>query len=328
MKRNKLFKVVLYTVYCFFVLAVADLILFKRILNYGYPYHYHEANTHRSPKPYIMFAGKPNVPQHNELGFKGKSLRDADPNDFKIAFWGGSTGYNGNPPIAELLEIELEKELEIDVFVANFSILSSNHRQHLHGILEYLPSLNPDLVLFYGGYNETIQSGVYDPRPGYPYNYFFRAELSNFKKELLKRSAIAGEFDKRTGYITGLKELRNGWKPFSDDWNESIVAKYFETLDLSNKVSQTLDSNKFGKSRFMAFYQPYQVPDEFLHTHSTIREKIDSLDYIFDVSEAYDSLGIHAYTDIVHVNQAAKHHMAKIIAEKIVAKLQQVPAIE
>ena len=149
------------------ILVVFDTIVLRLFLGYGYPRHYKEDNIKRFPAPYVMFTGKPNIRDHNEFGFRGASFKDADSNDLRIAFFGGSSGYNGNPSIAKVVEKELNKITNVDVFVANYSVTSSNHRQHLHGIIEYLPKYRPDIVIFYGGYNELIVTGKYDPRPGY-----------------------------------------------------------------------------------------------------------------------------------------------------------------
>jgi hypothetical protein len=203
--------------------------------------------------------------------------------------------------------------------VANYSVVSSNHRQHLHGIVEFLPQFKPDLVIFYGGYNETLQNAFYDPRPGYPYNYFYRSETSPFAKLLLENSAIIGEIDKRFGVFTGLAKLRKKEQPFSDAWNKRIIDKYFETLALANSVVSMIESNRYGKTKFLAFYQPYQVSKEFLSAHNEIKNRIRTMTYTFDVSSEYDALGKEVYLDIVHVNQHAHEVMGAKIA-KIVAK--------
>ena len=39
----------------------------------------------------------------------------------------------------------------------------------------------------------------YDPRPGYPFNYWVRNELNKIKYTLLKYSAIYAEYEKQTG---------------------------------------------------------------------------------------------------------------------------------
>ncbi len=311
---NRALFIVKYAFYLAIIIILFDVFVLNKFLGFGYPRHYEEENIQRFPAPYVAFTGKPNIHDHNEFGFRGLSFKEAGPNDFKIAFFGGSTGYSGNPPIAKIVEKKLAKLLGLSVFVANYSVVSSNHRQHLHGIIEFLPQFKPDLVIFYGGYNETIQSAKYDPRPGYPYNYFYRSETSPFSKLLLKNSAIIGEIDKRIGVFSGINKLKMVQQPFSDDWNQRIAKKYFETLALANNVTGTIESKHFGNTKFLAFYQPYQVPRKFVSTHSDIKKHIGTFKYAFDVSSEYDVLGKEVYRDIVHVNQQAKEVMGKKIA--------------
>jgi hypothetical protein len=311
-----------YSFYLLIIIVVFDVLILNKFLGFGYPRHYEEENIQRFPAPYVAFTGKPNAADHNENGFRGPSFIESKQSDLKIAFFGGSTGYGGNPPIARLMETKLKEILGENVFVANYSVVSSNHRQHLHGIIEFLPQHKPDIVIFYGGYNETIQSARYDPRPGYPYNYFYRAETKPFFKLLLENSAIIGEVDKRLGIFSSIDKLRKEQQPFSESWNDRIVNKYFETLMLASKVTSTIESNRFGKTKFLAFYQPYQVPYTFTSKHKEIKDHIGSIMYTYDASSEYDSLGKEVYRDIVHVNQKAKEIMARKIADIVVKELQ------
>jgi len=311
---SRLVSAVKYIIYLVIIIAAFDVFIFHDYLGYGYPRHFDEENTLRFPAPYVAFTGKPNAKDHNEFGFRGPSFRQAGPDDFKIAFFGGSTGYNGSPPIAQIVERKLEALLGLDVFVANYSVTSSNHRQHLHGIIEFLPQFKPDLVIFYGGYNETIQSAKYDPRPGYPFNYYYRSETRPFFKLLLENSALMGAIDERTGMFSGINKLRAEQQPLSGDWNKRIVDKYFETLKLAKDVTGTIESRHFGNTEFLAFYQPFPIPEEFASAHNSIKNRLDALEYAFNVSSEYDALGKDVYSDYVHVNQQAKEVMGAKIA--------------
>ena len=62
----------------------------------------------RAPAPYIEFKGKPLSSDHNEFGYRF-DLNEKSDATIKIAFFGGSTGYLGNPPLPTILENDLEK---------------------------------------------------------------------------------------------------------------------------------------------------------------------------------------------------------------------------
>ena len=276
----------------------------------------------RYPTPYVEFNGKPGTDGHNSSGFLGPSLHKASECDLKIAFFAGSTGYNGNPPIPVLLEKKLKEKLGSNVFLGNYSMLSANHRQHLHAMIEYIQGLKTDIVIFYGGFNETIQSAYFDPRPGYPYNFFYRSETSPFIKVVMENSAVLGELDQRTGMLTGLNKLKEQYQPFSGKWNSSIIDHYFETLKSARELSGILPSSYFDAPVFIAFYQPYQIPNEFQGAHKNIIQRLDTVDYIHDVSSLYDNkFGKKVYTDMVHVRQYAREAMAARMADEIVNKI-------
>jgi len=310
-----------YILYLSVVLALADIVVLRHLLGLGYPRHYEIDDGARYPAPYIAFKGTPNVGTRNELGFRGAALKDAPPGSFTIAFFGGSTGYAGSPTIPAKLEEELAGILDINVFVANYSVVSSHHRQHLHAILEYLSPHKPDLVIFYGGYNETVQSAYYDPRPGYPYDFFYRAETGPLTQLLVENSACIGALERRFGFLTGLRRLREEHVPFSDPWNHEIENAYFETLALAATITRSFESAHCGHTKFLAFYQPYRIPEPFLATHERIRKRVAKLDYAFDVSSAYSAFGDDIYTDAVHVDQEAKNAMAVTIASIIAQEM-------
>ena len=160
-----------------------------------------------------MFTGKPFYKDHNRYGFRGKEFKNNENETIQIAFFGGSTGYNGDPPISDLIENELSNNFKVKTY--NLSSVSSNHNQHLHRLLKY-SNLKFDLVIFYGGYNETIQTYLYDPRPGYPFNYWIRNELDKINYLLLKYSSIYAEFEKHTGKISNLNYIRKNINYFDD----------------------------------------------------------------------------------------------------------------
>jgi len=321
---KKISHAILYLLYLAAIVVVFDVVVLRQMLGFGYPTHFEEENLRRYPAPYKMFAGQPNRRDHNEFGFRGPSLASFSERTFKIVFFGGSTGYNGQPPIASLVETILRKEISDTVRVANLSVTSSNHRQHLHSILEDAFLHRPDLIIFYGGNNETMLNGHWDPRPGYPYNYFYRTETGPLQKVLIRYSAIMGELDRRWNFLTNLDALREAEEPFSPEWNIRVVDKYFETLGIANSLASAIPSQRCGDGRFMAFYQPVRGAGNDPHPlYTMITERISSIPYAHDVSRAYDSLDDRIYRDSVHVNQEAKAVMARTIADILIAGMEK-----
>ena len=304
--RNLLF----YFFSTLFVIVIIDFYVFKKF-GHGFPSSVSEEKFERSPSPYDMFSGKPSYKDHNKLGFRGNPFLNNNKKTYQFAFFGGSTGYNGNPPISSIIENNLNQIISVKSY--NFSSVSSNHNQHIHRLLKH-SNINFDLVIFYGGYNETIQTFLYDPRPGYPFNYWIRNELSKIKYILLKYSAIYAEYEKQTGSVTNLDSIKNEINFLSVEWYDDLFDNYFSTIDKAKRLTEKfIEGNNCKSTKFVAFYQPISLIRSnenekkiILETKKRLKQKKN----LIDISETIDE---SFFTDAVHVNQKAK----RLIADKI-----------
>ena len=272
-------------------------------------------NYKRVPYPYVMFKGKENIYDHNSIGYKFNENLPAD--NFRIAFYGGSTGYNGDPTIVEIIASEISKNSDLKFSALNFSIPASNHNQHLHSLLEFGFKYKPDIIIFYGGYNETLLTARYDPRPGFPYNFYIRNELAPEIMLLLKHSVLSRSLIFTT---LGKKLVGINNEVFSPEWNKKIVNNYFSVIEKSKMISEKIVSGRC-KNFFISFYQPYNmspsfVPDVFIKdVHEKIIKTINLNEYTNDVSYVLSETSSQ-YTDPVHVTQNAKYEIAKEMISK------------
>ena len=284
------------------------------LLNFGsIDSHLNNSNELRHPYPYLMFKGKDNALDHNKEGFRF-AIPTSDEGAINVAFFGGSTGYGGSPPIAEILSRSLSTINSKKVNFLNFSVVSSNHNQHVHSLLEQAKKHRIDLVLFYGGYNETLQTAYHDPRPGFPYNFRIRNQLQPELQVLYKHSALLQYLDKRLNLINRVLGIKD--TPFTAEWNSSIVENYFATLSQAWRISDALVSGRCSNP-FLAIYQPYKfsegAPGSFkTYVHDNIRKTGRKLSNWIDVSSSLD-LRPDVYTDPVHVNQAGNEAIASSI---------------
>ncbi len=306
-------------IYFFFSLLVfvfLDFYVYK-LFGHGFPSSVSEEKYERSPSPYDMFAGKPSYNDHNSFGFRGEEFKNSNSDTFQIAFFGGSTGYNGEPPIADLIGQKLiDKNIKTKIF--NFSSVSSNHNQHVHRLLKF-SDLNYDLVIFYGGFNETIQTYLYDPRPGYPFNYWIRDELSKTKYLLLKYSSIYAEYEKQTGNVSNLSHIRRNIDFMSDEWTRDLIMNYDKVLKKGRNLSENfIQSNLCKSSQFVAFYQPISLnrSDDFSKKIIIETKKyFSNKENLIDISNLIDE---NNFTDSVHVNQLAKNVIAEEISNHVI----------
>jgi hypothetical protein len=321
-KRKVIWKILLITG---LLLLAMDFFVCRLILNWGFVPNSKESGEQRYAVPYLEFKGKPFALDHNEMGYRGKPIRQAPDSAFRILFFAGSTGYYGDPAIPELIRRKLAARWGKEVFVANCSVVSSNHRQHLHALVEEFMDTRADLVIFYGGYNENIQCLNYDPRPGYPFNYFYQHECPRWRLFLIRYSAILGEAEKRTGIISGMRSLRRDSFPDPEKWHRAIVSGYIQTLTDASRLTGSLIRGANGEAcQFLAFYQPYQVVPAFTESHREIKKRIGSVPGGYDLSACLDSLAGTRnirYYDLVHVSPEADSVISDKIVEAILERV-------
>ena len=290
-----------------------------------------QSNSLRKAYPYLMFKGLPNALDHNNLGY-----RIVDPitrNTINIAFFGGSTGYQGSPPIVNLLTQKLNSTKDATQYAPlNFSVVSSNHNQHLHSLVENYTQYPMDMIVFYGGYNETIQTAFYDPRPGFPFNFRVRNEMSPEEMLLTKHLLIYREKEKILSKLGFSLEDADKFfnkppliKPFTSNWNQAIVENYIQTIDTSRLLSKSLTTGRC-KTPFLFIYQPYQmseeqgVPESYRNqVHNKIKYYVISSDNGIDLSDLFNER-IGEYTDIVHLTQSGRKFVAQKILESNIFK--------
>lgn len=307
-----------------------DMAIF-RFLGHGYPSNQDHEKIQRMPTPYDFFSGKPNYRDHNSDGFRGKDFERAKKNQLSIAFFGGSTGYKGNPPIIDLIGQKLNLH-NVDTIVYNFSSAASNHNQHLHRLLKF-SNYNFDIILFYGGYNETFQTLYADPRAGYPFNFWTVGELHPAKFTLLKYSPLFAEIDKRTGRISGISKIRKKVRLGSDEWIDGLLENYINTLLGSKKLTQEfINPNLCNKSIFISIYQPISLAkmrDGLLNKLDKgfkekivdkTKSRIKNYNFIYDLSNLYEE---DMFEDSVHVTDEAKEIMASKITEIVRNNLEK-----
>ena len=308
-------KVIYCLAFIFITYVIIDFGMIGRIIG---DYEY----IHRYPHPYVGFTGKPNKGKHNQFGFLGPELNQAKTDDFAIAFFGGSTGYRGNPSLPVMIKKILEKNnfKNGKVFISNYSVESSNHNQHLHMLIEFVLTSKVDLVMFYGGWNETVAQAAYDPRPGYPLNFFYIHDEPHWKKFLIENSKIFGSLQHKI-----VNKKRSGQIIYSEEWNRSIVENYFATLEKAKLIVNILEPNTLGKPDFIAFYQPFDLnrTKDIIPIHNKIKDKSKSISWLYDINDVLSETK-NSYVDAIHVNEHARTVIAEAISMLIINSYSEI----
>ncbi len=269
--------------------------------------------TSRNHVPYFEYVDS-SLMEDGQYFDEVNFFKDAEKDDVKVAIFGGSTG---QPLSEDYFSKKLSEKLHKKVTVRNFSAAAQIHRQHLHAILELLPKYNPDIVIFYGGFNDLWVGTWADPRPGYPYNFYYVGEVPIATKFFVENSAICMLLQEKFNLFFSPKKFWKSVFVCSDDWQKIDADKYIETLGLAKKVTETFESKYYGKTRFVAFYQPFQDTDlNFEKAQKMVQEKIKGLDYVYDIHNAFDGMG-DIYTDICHVKEdsGANEHIIDLMSD-------------
>ena len=273
----------------------------------------------RYPSPYDMFRGKPNEKFkyiNNSQGFRGDEIKQISDKKLTIGFFGGSTGYNGRPPIVSTISKLLEDD-GVENRVYNFSSTSSNHSQHLHRLIEFM-EYPFDIVIFYGGGNETEGYYYYDSRPNYPYNFYYKNELNNFSKIVLENSFFFNEVDKLTGWISRRNIIHKEKNKDFESWTQKILENYFLVLEKTQNITLgSIKPNICLKSNFFVFFQPLNPQNNEVYDMQKIIIKSDlrgKINNFHDLSLIKDKLN---FTDSIHIDDKSNFIVAKEIYDRL-----------
>jgi hypothetical protein len=299
----------------FILFIIISFDIFLKFIGLGINKHWYDEEDIRFNTPYDMFSNKPDILDHNTFGFRGPNLnKNIDKNTLTIAFMGGSTGYTGTPPIPKILSDYLT-DSGVENIIYNFSVNSSNHNQHIHRLVKYI-NYSYDIVIFYGGNNESLQYLQYDSRPSYPYNFFMKNDLSILRLFLLKYSSILGVIENKTGLISGINVSRKKLNSDFDTWSNKIVSNYTLTINNAKLLfGNNLKTNRCENLIFLPILQPVNPRNKKeLKLWNKMRESIKNNSDFIDYSNIYKDIN---FFDNVHVDQASRVKIARLMKDDL-----------
>jgi len=180
--------------------------------------------------------------------------------ELRIFMLGGSTVAYGNPPLPVYVEEELKRHGFHHVRVLNYGVISQNSSQELAHLVYHVLDSEPDMVIFYDGGNDIMDPLLYDPRPGYPFN-FLAYENNVFFKEI-------DEYPVFSLLAYGSEMLRRLFRPyfFEHFGHFSELRRYagYGTYSWAEKISQIYAGNlvkaaqicKAYHVEYAVFFQP------------------------------------------------------------------------
>lgn len=306
-------------------------------------------STIRSPKPYVMFGGKEEQPNPaggiNRRGYRGRLATMPKPQDeFRVFVLGGSTVWNGDPPIAQLLERRFAEAGYGFVRVYNYGVVSSVSGMALVRLVHEIGDLAPDLVVFFNGGNDMLHAFGPDRRIGYPYNFLvweanplLESELERYPAAALflygsrtLRFVFADWFERTFSRLS----YRNGVQPVlvqDPSWYDAVAANYGSNVRKAARFSHALNS------KYAVFLQPTifsknPLSDDEAKLRIFDRKKIEHVGGLlrafraelnrvavtegipaFDLSTLFDGNPETVFADNIHISQAAKNIVAEAL---------------
>lgn len=320
-----------------------------------------------NPHPYWMFTGPKNqvieMPTqyggdilNNKILFNQDGFRqDSRPEipkptrEFRVLLLGGSALVMGNKlqSLPDLLMIELNKYGNVKIY--NYGIVAAVSSQQLALLTLELTRLNPDLIIFYDGYNDFANPLNYDPRIGYPYNFITNEiafqnvvnqnssarPITQIAVEILKKDFILrGLYNfKAQDVFSGLNNLRTDVGYGGVDWENEVLSRYRENIDLGCKISLMIGANYLHIMQPSLYYADPSssnfkklIGDKNLYTVLYMNRQISKFKNLhFHQSKKcfYEDLSLalrlspEVFVDSVHLNYDGNLIMSKKIADII-----------
>jgi lysophospholipase L1-like esterase len=327
------------------------------------------ADAVRAPEPYTMFGGRPGgrlaYPPGTPERLNGRGYRGAEPapvkpdGEIRVFVVGGSTVFEGDPPLPVLLEAELHDRGLTAVRCFNYGVLSAVSGQELARIVFEVVDLEPDLVVMFDGGNDLTSPVQYDPRPGYPFNFIvyeanplLGRDVSAYPKWTLLaygsnvlRALAPGVFTDR---FVDLERVRSEAGYLSPEWRDRIASGYVGNLVKAQRISRAFGSD------FSAFFQPLVFFKRTLgHEEQKIAAPLEGFGKMArdlrlrvrlelqrarsrqglvarDLSDIFDSIEEDMFYDIIHVTRPGKEILARAMAEDVGPRIRgtETPAPE
>lgn len=296
----------------------------------------------RYPYPYIMFKGNPSARDHNIYGFRGNAPSPSKkPNEYRIFLLGGSTVYTGRKPedtIPGRLQECFDQDDSAggkDVRVFNWGVVSGNSGMEVARILFEIADHYPDMIIMYNGGNDIYTPYVYDPRPGYPFNFvayeknpFYDHSSTSLFYVLVSGSKLLRPlfFDRIASKAVELQRMRETAGYGTEEWRRHISARYVNNINRARIVS-----NGCG-TVFHCFFQPMlpfkgtlsqqeralipslEFGDHVRQMRAEVRKQVALRPLVkavfHDMSDIFTGRKETVYTDFIHVKDKYNKEVA------------------
>lgn len=342
---SKYFKWAIFSILFLLILFVIGEIFFR----YLYPLisQFDDRIAVRYATPYTMFSPF-------DYGTKEKPKAKGE---LRIFMLGGSTVAYGKPPLPVYVEEELKRRGIEGARVFNYGVISQNSSQELAHLVFHVLDSEPDIVMMYDGGNDIMDPLLYDPRPGFPFN-FLAYENNIFFKDTeeypllsliaygsdMMRHLFRNYFFEKFGHFSVLRDEVNYG---TNLWSKKIAGIYANNLMKTGQICRAYDVDYIAFLQPLFFYKRIAVSETEKSMLKGWPEKEKNLvrPYTIDVRERilrnvkeeqkkftfafYDLSGIFTdstdavYTDYIHVNDVSNKKIAIAICDHLMETIKK-----
>ncbi|HOW28672.1 MAG TPA: hypothetical protein PK876_09270 [Elusimicrobiota bacterium] len=266
------------------------------------------------PVPYTMFERRP-LPEIPKVK-----------NEYRVFMFGGSAVAEGNPPLPDLLDAELAGRKIRNTRVYNFGQGTFNSTQELISIVTEGLKREPDMIIMYDGGNDIFNPYLYDPRPGYPFNFLLWEsnplliedvnEYPVWSLVALKSRLMREIFRDYFRYkFIHMGRLRRDVGYRQAAWRERIADTYVGNISAAHRICLS-----WGV-KYKACFQPVNVIDEgqsrhYRETMGLIREKMARTRPPVPFYDFSDEFKEHVNNHL-HASEEGNRKIAQGLAERL-----------
>lgn len=310
----------------------------------------------RYPAPYIGFTGRPNhqfqihcLP-YDAAGFLNTEATGprSDPEEIRIFVVGDSTMATGTElenTVPKRMEAILRATCSPRVNIYNFAVVSSNTEQMCSLIWSRLLDLDPDLIVVVSGGTDAFQPYSFDPRPGFPYNFFINEFLyahyfdesndKSWKSGLDYDAVVTGAFD----FCTRLRD-NVGYGTLA--WETSIARSYTGSLIKLVRTAKAvripiyyfLEPIVVRKKNVDVSEPRFASPDAIAYlTRQYVRFEASISDLkmldlpknlkLIDASRSLNENGPGEFYDILHYDRDGVMTVAQVFADRLISAVRE-----
>jgi lysophospholipase L1-like esterase len=327
---------------CIFVIA-------EIFFRYFYPKlsPFHEIISVGRASPYTMFS-------KFDYGTKEPPKSRGE---LRIFMLGGSTVAYGKPPLPVYVEQELKRRGFGGVHVLNYGVIAQNSSQELAHLVFHVLDSEPDIVVIYSGGNDIIGPLLYDPRPGFPFNFLAHENnvlfndvgeypwpsLLAYGSEMLRHLFRTYFFEKFGNFSYLRRDAGYGTYP----WSENIARIYAGNLAKAGRICSAYNVEYVAFLQPLISYKRYAVSgteknilagwpqteaklvrpytdDVRKRILRNIREEQKRFSFTFhDLSTIFSDSNEAVFTDYIHVNDASNRKIAAAICDSLTEKIKK-----